>query len=284
MERYLTENAKRRRVRDLPLALLSIGLGGLTLQVGTEDLRVGAVPRGDIVYHVLATALLLWLVLLPLISVARRRWRQRLARRISAALARREEDAISLADLDSLTGVRNAGRKVKKLIARDFLQKLAVDEDEMALRLDSPRAEAPEPPRAVPDGTDAVLARIRALNDDIEDAQVSAHIDRIESLTASIFNTVRQRPECADAARKFVNYYLPTTLKLLQSYSLMEEQSYQGENITASRRQIERVLDKLVYAVERQQDKLFQAEALDVESDIRVLETMMAADGLSGRE
>ncbi len=283
MERYLTENAKRRRVRDLPLALLSIGLGGLTLQVGTEDLRAGAVPRGDIVYHVLATALLLWLVLLPLISVARRRWRQRLARRISAALARREEDVVPLADLDAVTGVKDAGRKVKKLIAKDFLQKLAVDEDEMTLRLDNPRAEVPEP-RAEADGADAVLARIRALNDDIEDAQVSAHIDRIESLTASIFNTVRQRPECADAARKFVNYYLPTTLKLLQSYSLMEEQSYQGENITASRRQIERILGKLVYAVEQQQDKLFQAEALDVESDIRVLETMMASDGLSGRQ
>ena len=128
---------------------------------------------------------------------------------------------------------------------------------------------------------EAKLREIRQLNDDIDNEAVSERIDRIGALTASIFRVVREKPERADEVRKFMNYYLPTTLKLLKSYSLMEKQSYQGENIQASRRKIEEVLETLVHAFEQQQDKLFQSDALDVETDISVLETMMASDGLT---
>ena len=127
---------------------------------------------------------------------------------------------------------------------------------------------------------EAKLREIRQLNDDIEDRAVSDRIDRIGELTASIFRVVREKPEHAEEVRKFMNYYLPTTLKLLKSYSLMEKQSYQGENIQASRKKIEDVLDTLIHAFEQQQDRLFKTEALDVATDISVLETMMASDGL----
>lgn len=142
----------------------------------------------------------------------------------------------------------------------------------------------PAPARKNPADTEefeAKLREIRQLNDDIANEEVSERIDRIGELTASIFRVVREKPERADEVRKFMNYYLPTTLKLLKSYSLMEKQSYQGENIQASRRKIEDVLETLVHAFEQQQDKLFQSEALDVEADISVLETMMASDGLT---
>ena len=128
---------------------------------------------------------------------------------------------------------------------------------------------------------EAKLREIRQLNDDIENELVSERIDRIGALTASIFRVVREKPERAEEVRKFMNYYLPTTLKLLKSYSLMEKQSYQGENIAASRKKIEDVLETLVHAFEQQQDKLFQSDALDVDTDISVLETMMASDGLT---
>ena len=128
---------------------------------------------------------------------------------------------------------------------------------------------------------EAKLREIRQLNDDIDNEVVSERIDRIGALTASIFRVVREKPERADEVRKFMNYYLPTTLKLLKSYSLMEKQTYQGENIQASRKKIEDVLETLVHAFEQQQDKLFQSDSLDVETDISVLETMMASDGLT---
>ena len=145
-----------------------------------------------------------------------------------------------------------------------------------------PRHAAPEPVKTGIENEDfeAKLREIRQLNDDIQDRAVSDRIDRIGELTASIFRVVREKPDHAEEVRKFMNYYLPTTLKLLKSYSLMESQSYQGENIQASRKKIESVLDTLIHAFEQQQDRLFKTEALDVETDISVLETMMASDGL----
>ena len=146
------------------------------------------------------------------------------------------------------------------------------------------RQKAPEPPKADVDEFEAKLREIRALNDAIQNPEVSERIDRIGELTASIFRVVQEKPEHAEEVRKFMNYYLPTTLKLLKSYSLMEKQSYQGENIQNSRKKIENVLDTLVRGFEQQQDRLFRTEAIDVESDISVLETMMASDGLVERQ
>lgn len=127
------------------------------------------------------------------------------------------------------------------------------------------------------------LNELYQLNEKIEDEAVSRRIDRIGSLTAGIFRAVIDNPEREQDVRKFMNYYLPTTLKLLKSYDMLENQSYQGENIQASRKKIENVLDMLIEAYERQLDRLFKNDALDIATDIDVLETMMAGDGLSAK-
>ena len=124
------------------------------------------------------------------------------------------------------------------------------------------------------------LSEIRNLNDRIADAEISAKIDRIEGITSHIFEIVRKRPEKLSEIRKFMNYYLPTTLKLLDSYALLEEQGIEGDNITASKRQISQILDTLIRGFEKQLDQLFSTQAIDINSDIEVLENMMAADGL----
>ena len=133
------------------------------------------------------------------------------------------------------------------------------------------------------DELERILNELYQLNEQIEDEAVSARIDRIGTLTAGIFRAVIDNPEREQDVRKFMNYYLPTTLKLLKSYDMLEEQSYQGENIVASRRKIEGVLDTLIAAFEKQLDRLFQNDALDIATDIDVLETMMAGDGLSSK-
>lgn len=127
------------------------------------------------------------------------------------------------------------------------------------------------------------LNELYQLNEKIEDEDVSRRIDRIGSLTAGIFRAVIDNPEREQDVRKFMNYYLPTTLKLLKSYDMLENQSYQGENIQASRKKIENVLDMLIEAYESQLDRLFKNDALDIATDIDVLETMMAGDGLSAK-
>ena len=80
--------------------------------------------------------------------------------------------------------------------------------------------------------------------------------------------------------RKFMNYYLPTTLKLLDSYALLEAQGIEGENITASKAEIERTMDTLIAGFEKQLDRLFSSQAMDITADVEVLEGMMAQDGL----
>ena len=145
-------------------------------------------------------------------------------------------------------------------------------------------AEQKPAPEQQEDEFEKILRQIRELNDRIDDGPVSAKIDRIGEITASIFMFVKQKPDRRDEVHKFMSYYLPTTMKLLESYSLLEKQSYQGENIAAARRDIEKILDQMIPAFEKQLDRLFQADAIDISADIDVLETMMAKDGLTEKE
>ena len=183
--------------------------------------------------------------------------------------------------------VQPQGQTASATVETHFVEPKPKAKPKQEVKAEPQPAEPRRPkPRARSNGMEnedfeAKLREIRQLNDDIENEVVSERIDRIGALTASIFRVVREKPERADEVRKFMNYYLPTTLKLLKSYSLMEKQSYQGENIAASRKKIEDVLETLVHAFEQQQDKLFQSDALDVDTDISVLETMMASDGLT---
>ncbi len=127
----------------------------------------------------------------------------------------------------------------------------------------------------------AKLAEIRRMDELIENEEVSQKIRRIEEVTALIFDQVKQNPEKLDQIHTFMNYYLPTTLKLLSAYGQLERQTVAGENIRISKERIEKMLSQLVFAFEQQLDQMFEADALDISSDITVLERMMAKDGLS---
>lgn len=125
------------------------------------------------------------------------------------------------------------------------------------------------------------LVRIRELNDDIDDEVVSEKIDTIEELTRKIFKLVEEKPSLKPQLESFLSYYLPTTLKLLDSYAYFEEQGIRGENIDAGMRNIEETLDMLIVGYKTQLDKLFETQAMDVSTDINVLEQMMKADGFT---
>lgn len=277
MDRYLSAKGKNNRIWDIPVAVISAMMTLLLVFVGLDDLWKGNFAPDDLWAMIVAAILMVWMFSLPLVRIVRWRLRQRLARKISKKLATREEDAIPMNQIDAVTGVRGAWRKLKTLINKGFMQKLAIDEDARCVRLDNPKPA--QRPRTGDAGYDATLSRIRQLNDAIQDEAVSAHIERIETLTASIFRAIEDDPARAAEARRFMSYYLPTTLKLLETYDLMEDQSYQGANIQSSRARIEGILGKLVRAIEQQQDKLFRTDALDVDAEISVLETMMAGEG-----
>ncbi len=143
------------------------------------------------------------------------------------------------------------------------------------------RQPAAEEPAADADGEyDTILAQIRRANDDIEDEVMSAKIDHIEAVASSIFSIVEEKPERRQEIRNFFSYYLPTTQKLLNFYAQLEEQPVQSETIRESRKNIEGIMDNLVKGFESQLDALFRADALDISTDISVLENMLAQDGL----
>lgn len=125
------------------------------------------------------------------------------------------------------------------------------------------------------------LKRLRELDDGIADPAVSAHIVRICNISGKIFAYLEKNTAKATKLRLFFNYYLPTTVKLLESYENMASQDISGENIESAMRGVEGILSSIEEAFEKQLDHLFADEALDISTDITVLENMMAREGLA---
>ena len=127
----------------------------------------------------------------------------------------------------------------------------------------------------------AILQEIREVNDAIPDEVMSAKIDRIGEITSKILDYQRKNPNKSGQLRSFLNYYLPTTLKVLRAYAQLDAQGIEGENINAAKERIEGMMDQVVAGFEKQLDKLFQDDALDIKSDVEVLENMLKKDGLA---
>lgn len=129
-----------------------------------------------------------------------------------------------------------------------------------------------------------IIAAIRQADEDIDDEVMSEKIRRMQTITAAIFQEVEEHPEKKSQITRFMNYYLPTTLKLLNSYARIEEQGVTGENMAKAKADIEGIADTLVAGYEKQLDTLYRAEAMDIAGDVSVIEKMMRADGLSDTE
>lgn len=114
----------------------------------------------------------------------------------------------------------------------------------------------------------------------INDPKLSAQVQQIGSLCSQIFRAVEEQPSKQSQLRKFLNYYLPTTIKLLQSYERLAAQQSRGENITESLEGITRVMDSILEAFRKQLDSMFEFDALDISAEIAVMEQMLANEGL----
>ena len=125
------------------------------------------------------------------------------------------------------------------------------------------------------------ITEMKRLDDNIADPAISAQIVRLQQLAGKIFAQVEQNPEKLPQIRKFMNYYLPTTLKILNAYDRMGEQGVSGENITSTMQKVEGMMSTIITAFEKQLDSLFGSEAMDISTDMVVLENMMAREGLT---
>ena len=125
------------------------------------------------------------------------------------------------------------------------------------------------------------LVKIRQSNDAIPGEEISAKISRMELIVQKIFERAGEHPEVIPDLRKLMDYYLPMTVKLLDAYEDMDGQPVQGENITSSKKEIEDTIDTLNLAFEKLLDSIFRDTAWDVSSDISVLHTVLAQEGLT---
>ena len=141
----------------------------------------------------------------------------------------------------------------------------------------------PELDKMLKDGRLAIQ-EMKRLDDNIADPGISADIVRLEQVSQKIFDEVKRDPKKLPQIRRFMDYYLPTTLKLLNSYDRMSAAGVSGENIDSTLAKVEGMMRTVVAAFEKQLDSLYGAEALDISTDITMLETMMAREGLTGEQ
>lgn len=224
----------------------------------------------------------------------------------------REREFCDIKEIASATGrdVRKVLKDVKKMITKGWFCQGHLDEKESCLMVSEHawnqytalmedmkqrKAEeqaaqkkmreeydrlSPEVQKIVQAG-DEYVRKIKAANDAIPGEVISAKISRMELLVDRIFDRVEQNPDSVNDMRRMMDYYLPTTMKLLEAYEELDAQPVQGENIISSKKEIEDTIDTLNIAFEKLLDSLFQDTAWDVSSDISVLHTMLAQEGLT---
>ena len=129
---------------------------------------------------------------------------------------------------------------------------------------------------------DRAISELRRLNDAIPDEKISAQIDHLEEVTGKIIDHVIANPAKQPQISRFLDYFLPTTIKLLNAYDRMDSAGVSGSNISATKAKVEQMLDTLCAAFDKQLDALFGDEALDISTDITVMENLLAQEGLSG--
>ena len=141
----------------------------------------------------------------------------------------------------------------------------------------------PEVDPIVEEGNKALSEMVR-LYMSIKDPEIRVKINEIMRITDKIVQDAISDPSDIPKIRKFMNYYLPTTIKLLNAYDRMDSQGIQGENIDKSMKSITEMLDAAIVAYKKQLDSLFANQALDIETDIAVMNAMLDREGLSDKK
>ena len=126
------------------------------------------------------------------------------------------------------------------------------------------------------------LSEMGRLYMSIKDPEVRKKINELMRITDKITQDAISDPADIPQIKKFMNYYLPTTIKLLNAYDRMSSQGIEGENLDKSMQNINEMLDAAIVAYKKRLDSLFENQALDIETDIQVMNTMLAREGLSG--
>ncbi len=126
----------------------------------------------------------------------------------------------------------------------------------------------------------ASIAAIRRLNEQIPDEDISKNLSALEDLTRKIFARLEADKQHVPRCRQFLNYYLPTTIELLERYVTLQNQELDSGDIREAMGRIAGMLYTIREAFTRQLDSLFAQDVVDINAEITVMEQMLQAQGL----
>ncbi|MEG0014838.1 MAG: 5-bromo-4-chloroindolyl phosphate hydrolysis family protein [Cellulosilyticaceae bacterium] len=163
------------------------------------------------------------------------------------------------------------------ILDKEQYREYLVDQNAMKYRKEKETSSSKVSP-LMKEGLEYIKA-LREVNEEIPGEIISAKLRRLETIIIKIFDSVERNPKYTSDMKKFMEYYLPTTLKLVNAYREFERVDIQGENITTAKAEIEETLDTINEAFEHFLDDLYQEAAFDVTTDAEVLQSMLARDG-----
>ncbi|MDR1299692.1 MAG: 5-bromo-4-chloroindolyl phosphate hydrolysis family protein, partial [Oscillospiraceae bacterium] len=111
--------------------------------------------------------------------------------------------------------------------------------------------------------------------------QVKSRIAEIAEITVKIFKDVIEDPADYAQIRRFADVFIPETLKILKAYTQLETSGAGGAGVEAAKSSAVNVLDTIIGSYKKQYDALFANQVIDIETDIKVLETMLKREGLT---
>lgn len=124
------------------------------------------------------------------------------------------------------------------------------------------------------------ITKLKTAGMKLSDDKINAKINNIIDSSIKIFSYVRENPSQRNEVRRFINYYLPTTLKLIETYTALEAQNIETENISQTMEKIDKMLDTIIEAFKNRLDSLYEDKAIDISTDISVMESVMKSEGL----
>lgn len=273
---------------------------------------LGTVVDADMFWLFTTLGLPMTLGGLSMLGVGRKRYK-RLARMNSYVKLAGEKGYCTLKELAQRTGrsVRYVVKDIKKMMRIGMLPEAHMDQQRTCFILDNKthqlyldmmksrqeaemeqeqEQEAPEQEagkereeaqKVVQEGRD-YIGQLRLANAAIPGVEISKKLDMLSTIMDKIFIFIEGHPQKVEEIRRFMNYYLPTTLKLVNAYREFDAQPVQGENIRTAKKEIEETLDTIIEAFSRLFDNLFAEAAMDISTDIDVLQAMFAQEGLTG--
>ena len=202
------------------------------------------------------------------------------AGRVSASREEKKEAAEKAA---AQAAARRAASVRKTGATGPSVRKSDAPAAEKAQAAPAKKSYGPEVDPIVEEGNRA-LSEMGRLYTSIKDPEVRQKINEIMRITDKIVQDAIHDPSDIPQIKKFMNYYLPTTIKLLNAYDRMSAQGIEGENLSKSMNSINEMLDAAIVAYKKRLDSLFANQALDIETDIQVMNTMLAREGLTGEK